>query len=216
VLTSPRGQHPLRLPLRRNRPPCSQPMGDVIFKDSRFDALRNAIYHAERRSFLDLVNKGLSFLIIILGAGVAGKAARLFHLDDLVLEMGVLVFATIQLVFDLGSRARDHDFLQRRYYEMVAKMEREPKDTPERQRGWSAELVTIAADEPMTMRALDALAYNKALSAIVSDPKTMEDYRQRVTWWQKRCRHLVAFQSAAFPTEKEFASLRKQRWWRRA
>lgn len=190
-------------------------MAEPIFKDPRFDALRNAIYHAERRSFFDILNKGLNFLVIIFGAGVAGKAAHLLHVDDLVLEMGVLLFATIQLVFDFGSRARDHDYLQRRYYEMLGEMERDLDDSAETLRARSAELLTIAADEPMPMRALDALAYNKALSAVVSDPEAVVKFRQRVTWWQKRCKHFFAFHSAAFPYEAAYFAKRPKRWWHR-
>lgn len=191
-------------------------MAEPIFKDPRFDALRNAIYHAERRSFFDILNKGLNFLVIIFGAGVAGKAAHLLHVDDLVLEMGVLLFATIQLVFDFGSKARDHDYLQRRYYEMLGQMERDdPDDSAATLRTRSAELLTIAADEPMPMRALDALAYNKALAAVESDPEVVVAYRQHVTWWQKRCRHVFAFHSAAFPYEAAHYKSRPKRWWHR-
>lgn len=190
-------------------------MAEPIFKDPRFDALRNAIYHAERRTFFDTLNKGLNFLVIIFGAGVAGKAAHLLHLDDLVLEMGVLLFATIQLVFDFGTRARDHDFLQRRYYEMLSKMERDVDDSETALRHRSAELLVIAADEPMPMRALDALAYNKALSAVVTDPEIARAYRQYVSFWQKRLRHVIAFHSAPFPYEDEFLRSRPRRWWRR-
>src|SRR6266704_5214707 len=49
-------------------------------------------------------NRCLNFLVIIFGAGVAGKAAKLIHVEELLLEFGVLVFATAQLVFDLGYR----------------------------------------------------------------------------------------------------------------
>jgi|GEM_PF-1550024 hypothetical protein len=190
-------------------------MTEPIFKDPRFDALRNAIYHAERRTFFDTLNKGLNFLVIIFGAGVAGKAAHLLHLEDLVLEMGVLLFATLQLVFDFGSRARDHDYLQRRYYEMLSKMERDGDNSETAMRLRSAELLSIAADEPMPMRALDALAYNKALNAVVTDPEIAKAYRQYVSFWQKRFRHFVAFHSAAFPYEEEFLRDRPARWWRR-
>ena len=40
--------------------------------------------------------------------------------------------------------------------------------------------MTIAADEPMAMRALDALAYNKAVDATISDPQRVAECRLRV------------------------------------
>ena len=57
----------------------------------KFDALRNAIYHGARRTYLDLLNRLLNFAVIVLGAGVAGKAATLFDVKELWLEFGVLI-----------------------------------------------------------------------------------------------------------------------------
>lgn len=179
-------------------------MADPIFKDVRFDALRNAIYHTERRTFLDLLNRLLNFLVIILGTGVIGKAALQGHTETLWLEIGVVFFATLQLVFDFGGRARAHEFLQKRYYELLAEMESENLDSEPFKIKWSCKLLTLAGDEPMAMRALDALAYNKALSALVGDPDTLLQHRQRVTWWQRRMRHIFAFHSAAFPPEASY------------
>src|SRR5712671_1713820 len=52
----------------------------------KFDALRNAIYHVARRNYFDLLNRILNFLVIILGASVAGKAAKLLHVEESLLE----------------------------------------------------------------------------------------------------------------------------------
>lgn len=177
-----------------------------IFHEPRFDALRNALYHTERRNFLDLLNRFLNLLVILLGAGVAGKAAKLFHIEENWLELGVVLFATLQLVFDFGGRARDHQFLQRRYYEMLSEMESEDLEDSAIKTKWSTKLLTIASDEPMPMRALDAIAYNKALSAIYGDPEFVKSNRQRVNFVQRRLRHIVAFQSAPFPYEIEYIS----------
>ena len=89
-------------------------MSEPVFQDPRFDALRNAIYHTERRTFLDRVNRSLNFWVIILGAGVAANIATQLKIDGRWLEFGVVLLATAQLVFDLGSRARTHEFLQKR------------------------------------------------------------------------------------------------------
>ncbi|MEY9590690.1 hypothetical protein ABIA06_002981 [Bradyrhizobium yuanmingense] len=69
----------------------------------KFDALRCAIYHVARRNYFDLLNRFLNFIVIVLGASVAGKAAKLIHLEDEAwLEFAVLIFATAQLTFDFG------------------------------------------------------------------------------------------------------------------
>src|SRR4051812_18632896 len=124
-------------------------MSQTLTTDPRFDGLRNAIYHTERRNFFDLLNRGLNFLIVFLGASVAVKAAAHARFEDYFLELGVVLVATLQLVFDFGSRARTHEFLQKRYYELVSELEACGDLDEETCRKWSAKLMTIAADEPM-------------------------------------------------------------------
>jgi hypothetical protein len=157
-------------------------MAEPLSRDPRFDALRNALYHTERRNFLDRLNRTLNFLVIVFSAGVIGKVTEHFSISGLWLESSVLVLATSQLVFDFGSLARDHEFLQRRYYEMLSDMEISNTADQEADKNWSAKLLTISAEEPMTMRALDAVAYNKALDAIFDDPDIQKRYRQHVGW----------------------------------
>jgi hypothetical protein len=173
----------------------------------KFDALRNAIYHTERRNFFELLNRLLNFLVIVLGAGVVGKAAKLFHVEELWLEFSVLVVATMQLAFDFGFRSRTHEFLQKKYFEMLAEMELERKPN---QKKWDAKLFTIASDEPMPMRALDALAYNAALDATTSDPDVRSANRLRVPFIHRLLRHAIAFHSHEYRLASEPVS-----WWRK-
>lgn len=171
---------------------------DLVFRNPRFDALRNALYHTERRNFLDRANRCLNFLVIVFGAGVVSKLAERHSVEQTWLEMAVVVLATGQLVFDLGALARGHEFLQRRYYELLAEMDSSGTRDEEKLRNWSAKLLTISGEEPMTMRALDAVAYNKALDATCDDPVQRAQYRQNVSWWRYLLRHFFAFQSATF------------------
>jgi hypothetical protein len=177
-------------------------MVELLSRDPRFDALRNALYHTERRTFLDRLNKGLNFLVIVFGAGVVGKATEHLPIPSLWLELAVVVVATAQLVFDFGSLARDHEFLQRRYYELLSEMESgNPDDSGDRKK-WSAKLVAIAAEEPMTMRALDAVAYNKALDALWDDPDLQKQHRQNVRWYQYYFRNFLAYHDTNFHSAK--------------
>jgi hypothetical protein len=183
------------------------PSADDYIFGPKFNALRCAIYHTERRNFFDLSNRCLNFLVIIFGAGVAGKAATLFNIEGLWLEFGVLVFATAQLAFDLGYRARTHEFLQKKYFEMLAEMELEP--SPD-QKKWEAKLFVIASDEPMPMRALDALAYNAALDATTSDIDIKRANRLRVPFIHRLLRHFVAFHAHEYRPQSEHFT-----WWSR-
>ena len=179
-------------------------MSDLILKDPKFDALRNAIYHTERCQFFAFANRCLSFLVILFSAGIAAKWARHVHLDDTWIELAVVAAATIQLVFDFGGASKTHEFLQRRYYELVAEMEGQDLADEAARRSWSAKIFTIAAEEPMTMRALDAIAYNKALDAMYA-PEDKAKYRQRVSNWQYCCRHFFAYQDADFSPATDHA-----------
>jgi hypothetical protein len=174
---------------------------------AKFDALRNAIYHSARKEFYDTLNRMLNFLVIIFGAGVAGKVSELFHFQGLWLEFGVLVFATAQLTFDFGYKARTHEFLQRKYNEMLADIELETTPDPAR---WRAKLYTIASDEPMPMRALDALAYNAAVDATTSDPVLKQAHRIRVPFAHRLMRHFLARQGYEYRLESQPVT-----WWER-
>src|SRR6266516_2974771 len=166
----------------------------------RFNALRNSIYHTARREYYDTQNRLLNFVVIILGAGVAGKASKLFHIEELWLEFGVLIFATAQLTFDFGSKARTHEFLQRKYYDMLADIELQPTANPAK---WNSKLHTIAGEEPMPMRALDALAYNAALDATTSDPEIKRENRLRVPFCHRLLRHFIARDGYEYRLESE-------------
>ena len=181
-------------------------------RDPRFDALRNAIYHTERKAFFDLIYKSLSCIVIVLGASVVGKIADLIHTNEVWIGFFVVVFATLQLVFDFGSRARAHEYLQKRYFEFLAEMDDANLGDATILARWSAKLLIISGEEPMPMRALDALAYNKALSAIYDNDDVIRNHRIRVSWWQRRLRHFFAFHSAEFPTEHQWRA--RPWWWR--
>ena len=174
-------------------------MSAPIFQDTKFDALRNAIYHTERSRFFNLVNRILNFIVIVLGAAVVGKIAAPHTGFDIWIELGVVLFATLQLVFDFGGRAGTHAFLQKRYYDVLADMEMSGDvDSTKAKKKWSAKLLTIAGDEPVTMRALDAIAYNSALDSLTADPQVLRDNRLYVPWWQRCLKHFVAFQGTQF------------------
>lgn len=176
-----------------------------LLPNPKFHALRNALYHTERRKFFDFSNRLLSFAIVVLGAGAAVKSAHLLHVGDTWLEIAVVVLATAQLVFDFGGLARDHQYLQRRYYELLSEMERDSAGNVE-EAEWSARLLMLAGEEPMTMRAVDAIAYNKAVDAIYQGAEKRR-YRQAIRWYHVRLRNVWAFQSTDFsPSSSEEAA----------
>jgi hypothetical protein len=165
--------------------------------DLRFDAMRNAIYHTARRYFLDRVNRGLTFIVILAGAGVIGQLGSKLGITDQWLAVIATVAATIQLVFDFGVKARDHEFLQRRFYELIADVAQNPAPNEADVARWRADLQRLYAEEPPPLRALDAIAYNAACDSIGKS-----HCRVRVTLWQSLMRHLYPFNGTFFPDDK--------------
>lgn len=154
----------------------------------RFDALRNANYHTARRNWFEGWNRAMNFVVVLAGAAA---------MADLLAQQTLLTFVatlagTLQLVYDFGGRARTHEFLQRRYYEVLAKIVEAAGDEA-RHDGLFAEMVRIYADEPPIMRALDAVAYNDAADSLNTDR------RVGVTRWQSRFRHLRPYHGVSFP-----------------
>jgi hypothetical protein len=87
----------------------------------KFDALRNAIYHSSRRRFFELLNRSLSFLVIVSGTAAV---ANLEVLEPRWWAALAAIVAALQLVFDINVRARTHELLQRRYFDLMLKLMR--------------------------------------------------------------------------------------------
>jgi hypothetical protein len=161
----------------------------------RFDALRNAMYHAWRRGFLDFFNRSLSFVVVIAGAAAVGDlGAKLGWANSIQWLAGIATLSgALQLVFNFGERARVHEFIQRRYYELLAgSVEKQNPGIPEIC-SWRACLYRLYSEEPMPMRALDALAYNAAVEALGRGK------RIKVSRFQALFSQFLAFNRAEFP-----------------
>ena len=173
--------------------------------DPPFDALRNAIYHGERRTFLDRANRFFNVMIIILGAAAAGKLFHHLNIDFDYLDMSVVVLATFQTIFDIGGRARTHEFLQKQYYSLLAEIDLdEDLDVEAMKRKYGPKLMELYSEEPMTMRVLDALAYNKAWSSMATDEDEAVKKSLRVGPISTHLRNFWAFHNTIFQTVEKW------------
>ena len=163
--------------------------------DIRFDALRNAIYHSSRGGFLNTLNRFLSFVVVVTGAAaVADLGREEWGFPPAAFAAIATVAAALQLVFDFGSRARTHEFLQRRFYEIAADVSEAQSPSEAEIKRWDATLKRLYAEEPPPMRALDAISYNAAVESL----GWAKERRLRVSWWQSLFRQVWAFNQAAF------------------
>lgn len=164
--------------------------------DIQFDALRNAIYHSARRSYYDALNRSMSFLVVASGTAAVADAGKWLGVDSSyqLFALAAALAGLSQLVFDFGGKARTHEFLQRRFYELISEMGAD-EPSPEQLIGWDSRLNGLYAEEPPPMRALDAVAYNAAIESLGRD----KGKRVHINIFQSWLRHLVHFNGSAFP-----------------
>jgi hypothetical protein len=172
---------------------------DEVFR-LRHKALRNALYHSARYRFLDGVNRWFNFMVILTGTGAAAKIVDASTLAALALGGSIAAIGALQLVFDYAGRALRHEALQRRYYEMLADIDCLTSPTLQDCAKWKGDISRIAADEPPTMRALDAIADNQATSALMGGNRP----RMKITRWQSVTRQFLAHNSGAFPIDEKW------------
>jgi alkylation response protein AidB-like acyl-CoA dehydrogenase len=162
--------------------------------EARFDALRNAIYHSSRRGFFETVNRMLNFFIIGGGTAAVADIGDSWGIDPAWFAAVAALGGVLQLVFDFGGRARTHEFLQRRFYELAAEIAESQAPTEDQIRAWDGDLNRLYAEEPPPMRALDAIAYNAAVDALGRGA----DKRIPLRWWHSLLRHFWPFNEKAF------------------
>lgn len=174
----------------------------------RFNTLRNALYHTARRRVLERTNRLFNFLVVVLGASAVGDVLAVFGIERAWVGMAIAVIGALQLVFDFGRQARDHQALQRDYFALLADIEAETSPDAEKCAEWYSRMIRITADEPPVLRALDAKAYNDAI-----DATDIHDAGQRlvIPLWHRLLGSFVGFEGHRYLTVGEHADQRTSR-----
>ncbi|WP_126010598.1 hypothetical protein [Georhizobium profundi] len=174
-------------------------MTDEAFQ-LRHTALRNANYHLARRRWLEGVSRCFNLLVILGGTGTAAEVVRGSDFGALLLGATIALIGALQLVFDFSGRARLHETLQRRYFELMADIECALDPQQADCANWRAKLTRIAGDEPPVMRALDAVADNQATGALLGATKP----RLQISRWEHFSRNFCAHENKTFPTNRDW------------
>lgn len=171
----------------------------------RLNVLRNALYHTSRRLTFDRWNRWFSFLVIIFGASAAADLFKSVNFNQWSGYAGfaAAVVGAMQLVFDFSGKARDHQALQRDYYHLLAEIEEIPNSGHSEHAIWQAKMTRIAGDEPPVFRALDAKAYNDALSGLGVYPM---DQRIVIPWHHRILGQIWAFEGYNYKLVSELES----------
>jgi len=159
----------------------------------RFNVVRNALYHEARQLVLERINRVFSLIIILLGTGAVLSVLTSWLPTELI-GATVATIGALQLVFDFSRRACEHAHLKRAYYELLAEIDENPNATEEQCTSWHAKMVRLTAQEPPTLKALDAIAYNDAADAL----ELPEDDRLIIPWYCRIFAHFWRFNGMRF------------------
>lgn len=172
----------------------------------RFNVLRNALYHTARRLTFDRWNAWCNFFVILLGATAVSDLGEWMEWPRLPIVTGFLtaMLGAIQLVFNFSGKARDHQSLQRDYYHLLADIEENPAPTAGDIAMFNAHMTRIAGDEPPILRALDAKAYNDALSGTGLGAENM---RIVIPWNHRLFGQVWAFEGYQYKRVCEIAGI---------
>jgi hypothetical protein len=165
-----------------------------------FNALRNALYHTARRQRLEGYARFLNLIVILGGTAVVIDMAN-SNGYSIWVGFSVAFVGSLQLVFDFSGRASKHEILQRRFYDILSQVHSKGDMADADRRLVMAELMRVYGDEPPTMRALDAVAFNEAVDAIQGDGGSHS--RLKVSPWQYVTRHVFAYNGTDFAPEED-------------
>jgi hypothetical protein len=156
----------------------------------QIECVRNARYHEDREIFFARLHK-ITMLIAVLG----GAASFAFVSQFKWFAALVTIAGVVDLVFDVSGKARLHAALRRRVYDVLAQAE----DPTRSLASLKEQAVRIYADEPPTMHAVSALAYNAAMKAF----DRPEKYQFPISTWHRALRHWWPFTADDFKTYEE-------------
>ena len=161
------------------------------------DCDRGARYHTARRAFLDTCHRWMMVGVLVSGSAAIAALNEAFGLGAKwapVLMLVPTVVGAISVVWGLTNRARDHELLARRFYELAKRINVNQADD-EAVEAWRVGILDIRRDEPAVYHALNAECGNAATQALGFN----QDEMQRVHWLQHALRHWWRFSAKDFP-----------------
>ena len=163
------------------------------------DCDRSARYHTARRAFFDGWHRWMMVGVLISGSAAAASLnTGLGTAWATVLALIPAVVGAVSVVWNLTHKARDHELLARRFYDLEKRIVVHEATAATVDR-WRTEMLDIWGDEPAAYHALNAECHNAVAQAIGAGEM------QRVRWWHHRLRHWVRFSPTSFPTYARLA-----------
>ena len=169
-----------------------------------YDCDRCARYHTARRTFFDAWHRWMMVGVLVSGSAAVASLNATFGSGKAlttVLMLVPVIVGAINVVWGIAQRARDHEVLARRFYDLAKRINVMEADAGAVE-GWRASILDIYSDEPALYHALNAECHNAVAQAIGADASQM----QRVLWWQHKLRHWLRFSTKDFPKNADIAA----------
>ncbi len=170
---------------------------------ARMRALRNGVYHKIRREFYERWERRLNFVVVFLGTATATEfILSITHIEKVTVYLGLAtaIVGTLQLVWGVGSRARDHAVFQSKFYSLASRLERlRGPEADNEIHDIEADFAQIYGEEPPTYNAVNALAYNAAQGGFARDPR----HNLIVPWYYRMLKNVGLFSPDDFETYYE-------------
>lgn len=158
----------------------------------RFDCVRGALYHEDRERHYALMHRAIMFVTIATSmAAIADPLRDLFPWTAVAFQFSAGLAAVVDLVWDVSGKARLHANLKRGAFELLADADENDADCAKLR----IRITRSLADEPPTMHAVNAWAFNKAARTLGRP----DDCRVEITPRQVAFRHWWSFSEATFP-----------------
>jgi hypothetical protein len=162
-------------------------------EDVEFDCVRAAVYHGARMQFLDRLNRWMLFVVVLSSTATTANIITKYGIPSEVFALISATFAAANIAFGFSNRARDHDFLRKKYYDLLSKLTQD-KDDDKIADTIHCDMLRLSASEPPPLRALDAIAYNAALDGLGRD----HTHRIPIHWWESLFRQIYPFNGTDF------------------
>ena len=169
-----------------------------------YDCDRCARYHTARRAFFDAWHRWMMVGVLVSGSAAVASLNATFGTSrefSTVLMLVPAIVGAINVVWGIAQRARDHEVLARRFYDLAKRINVMKADAATVE-DWRRDILDIYGDEPTVYHALNAECHNAVAQAIGADASQM----QRVWWWQHKLRHWLRFSAKNFPRHADIAA----------
>lgn len=163
-------------------------------EDLRFRCLNNALYHTARRGVLEGFSRLFNFLVIVGGTATIAQLSTNFGIEQAWIGFAITLVGSLQLVFDYAGRARAHELLQRRYYDLMARIEDRVDPDAKFRASIMSDIAKISGEEPPNYRIVDAIAFNNANEALYGDERAA--HKLRISFMQYLTQHIWQHHSA--------------------